>query len=109
MVKRFGPGASMIRQPWKAPIEDCRQEQPVLQKQNSKPDNTGEPSLKEHGRMVAKEDTDMEQMTSTLSTTSLGLVPPSVTRKQKKRDPNAQFNPGSNSLKAVNREAVPHG
>jgi len=107
MVKRFGPGASMIRQPWKPPPETCQQDQPIPSTPDLHVKRAGVPNREQQAETLVKQDLEMDDMISTFATTSLGLVPPSVTRKQKKADSAARTSQVANSVDSVNREVLP--
>jgi hypothetical protein len=78
MVKRFGPGASMIRQPWKVSNENPPSDLGPQAEQNQ--------AANSNFVTETSDDFDMDALTSRLAATSLQLVPPSVARKQKKRE-----------------------
>lgn len=89
----------MIRPQWKGPPKDVPPTEALPPKQQasasspepamerSRPDDqTVEDPIKANPKDPPSQvDIDMEALTGSLATTSLGLVPPSVARKQKKK------------------------
>jgi len=97
----------MIRQPWKPPLETSQQGQSIMTSNSDlHVEPADAPDRGQHVETVAKEDLEMDDITSALATTSLGLVPPSVTRKQKKRDSAAHTGQAANGIDSVGREMM---
>jgi hypothetical protein len=96
----------MIRQPWKPPPESCQQDQSMQSNPDLNVKRAGAPDREQPAETVVKKDLEIDDIISTFATTSLGLIPPSVTRKQKKRESAAHMGQVANSADSVNREIM---
>lgn len=92
MVKRFGPGASMIRPAWQPDSQKTSAKDKPDPGQSSQTDSPSRGCRAARGTHVAAADHDTEEggndmdvdaLTQSLATTSLAFVPASVNRKKK--------------------------